>query len=165
MRHPCSGNFPFARAVALEEYTLEEIRDDIDAADRFIVDTLGVRARTFAYPCEQTFVGRGRDCRSYVPVVAERFLAGRGYRGEIANYSGYCDLSRFDAAGCDSTGFDELARLIDAAAATGSWLILCGHEIGVPDDRLNTDADVLRRVIACEAGPSCARLLASPLPV
>ncbi len=147
VNHPCSGNFAFARDVALEEYTVARMQDEITAADRFIDEQLDVRPKTFAYPCGQTFVGRGRACRSYVPLVAERFLAGRGYRAESANDPGFCDLSRLDAAGCDNLSAEELIRLIDTARSTGAWLILCGHEIGTPDDRLNTDPAALRRAL------------------
>ncbi|TVR54721.1 MAG: polysaccharide deacetylase [Spirochaetaceae bacterium] len=147
LNHPCSGNFVFSRNVALEDYTLARMQDEITGADRFIDDQLGLRPKTFAYPCGQTFVGRGRACRSYVPLVAERFLAGRGYRGESANDPEFCDLSRLDAAGCDNSSADDLVRLIDSARSAGAWLILCGHEIGNSDDRLNTDPAALRRAL------------------
>ena len=52
-----------------------------------------MKPRTFAYPCGQRFVGRGFEVRSYVPPVAERSLAGRGYLDESANDPAVCDLA------------------------------------------------------------------------
>src|SRR5436309_3602498 len=80
--HPCTGNFPWARQNALEEFTLARMEKEILGANAAIRESLGVTPRTFAYPCGQTFVGRGADAKSYVPLVAKHFLAGRGYHGE-----------------------------------------------------------------------------------
>src|SRR5690606_234668 len=71
LTHSCSGNFPFAREKALEQHTLARMRAELVEANERIAALLGTTPRTFAYPCGQTFVGRGRDTRSYVPVVAE----------------------------------------------------------------------------------------------
>jgi peptidoglycan-N-acetylglucosamine deacetylase len=78
LTHPCSGNFRFSRTNALEDYTLERIEQDILAANQQIEALLGVVPQTFAYPCGQTYVGRGVNLRSYVPVVALAL-----HRGEV----------------------------------------------------------------------------------
>ena len=70
LTHSCSGNFPFARHKALEDHTVDRMRQELVEANRRITALLGVAPRTFAYPCGQTFVGRGHATRSYVPVVA-----------------------------------------------------------------------------------------------
>ena len=57
--HPCSGNFPFSRDKALEDYTLGQMRRELLEANDTIEDLLGVRPVSFAYPCGQktiTFV-------------------------------------------------------------------------------------------------------------
>ena len=59
--------------------------EQLDGANEQIRRMLGVTPKTFAYPCGQKFVGRGLDVRSYVPLVADRFLAGRGYLDESSN--------------------------------------------------------------------------------
>jgi peptidoglycan/xylan/chitin deacetylase (PgdA/CDA1 family) len=73
--HPCSGNFEFASSNALEDWTLQAIAADVDAATTSIEHLVGTRPLTFAYPCGQSFVGRGRQRQSYVPLIAERFVA------------------------------------------------------------------------------------------
>lgn len=148
MNHPCSGNFPFAKDSALEDYTLDAMKRELHEADDFIERHLAVKPVSFAYPCGQTFVGRGTDARSYVPLVAERYLAGRGYRDESVNDPAFCDLSRLNASGMDGVDGNHLIRLVNEAIDTRGWLLLAGHEIGVPDNRLNTDVEALRRVLS-----------------
>jgi peptidoglycan/xylan/chitin deacetylase (PgdA/CDA1 family) len=57
--HPCTANYSFSRANALEDYTLEMMAAQLDGANAEIESLLGVKPRTFAYPCGQKFVGRG----------------------------------------------------------------------------------------------------------
>ena len=128
--HPCSGNFLWSRDRALEDQTLESIAADIDRATREIEELIGVRTRTFAYPCGQKFVGRGRHTRSYVPVVAERLLAGRGWLGEGPNDPAFCDPAQLLGMEFDGLAFAAVNALIEQAAERGAWLILCGHDVG-----------------------------------
>src|SRR5713101_5746724 len=79
LTHPCTGNYAFSARNALEDYTLQMMARQLDEANDEIQKLLGVKPTTFAYPCGLKFVGRGRDVKSYVPLVAERFLVGRGY--------------------------------------------------------------------------------------
>src|SRR5437868_5403453 len=94
LTHPCSANFPWAQKNALEDYSLGRMEEEITGASAQIADLLGVRATTFAYPCGQTFVGRGENVRSYVPLVAKHFNAGRGFNAESATLPGVCDLAQ-----------------------------------------------------------------------
>jgi peptidoglycan/xylan/chitin deacetylase (PgdA/CDA1 family) len=130
MTHPCTGNYPAFRWNSLEGMTLEGMAKDIDDATEAIVRRLGVKPRDFAYPCGQTFVGRGREVKSYVPLVAERFLSGRKWLNEDANDPSFCDLSQLLAFESDGKTFDALKVLVDKAASEGRWLILVGHEVG-----------------------------------
>ncbi|RZJ84001.1 MAG: hypothetical protein EOO20_21820, partial [Chryseobacterium sp.] len=43
------------------------------ASSKAIKDELGVTATLFAYPCGQKYIGRGKDLKSYVPLIAEMF--------------------------------------------------------------------------------------------
>jgi peptidoglycan/xylan/chitin deacetylase (PgdA/CDA1 family) len=130
MTHPCTGNYPAFRWNSLEDMTLEGMAKDIDDATEAIVRRLGVKPRDFAYPCGQTFVGRGREVKSYVPLVAERFRSGRKWLSEDANDPAFCDLAQLLALESDGKPFDALKSLVDKAAAEGRWLILVGHEVG-----------------------------------
>ncbi|MGD8501036.1 MAG: polysaccharide deacetylase family protein [Phycisphaerales bacterium] len=130
LTHPCSGNFPFIRERALEDYTLDRMRSELAEANNIIERLLGVRPVSFAYPCGQKFVGRGRNLKSYVPLVAEEFLAGRGWMDEWANDPAFCDTAQLMAMELDGKDFEQVKQLIDRTLANGGWLIFCGHNIG-----------------------------------
>jgi len=68
--HPCTGNFPWSRSNALENYTVAMMENELDSANRDTESLLGVKPTTFAYPCGEKFIGRGTETRSYVPLVA-----------------------------------------------------------------------------------------------
>lgn len=131
LTHPCSGNFAFARHNPLESYTLERMeRDELLAANDAIGKLLGVQPVTFAYPCGQTFVGRGENARSYVPLVARHYQAGRGFMGESGNDPLFCDLAQAIALNCDGVSFEQMKAWLDRAIEQGEWLILAGHDVG-----------------------------------
>ncbi|HTV01768.1 MAG TPA: polysaccharide deacetylase family protein [Luteitalea sp.] len=153
LTHSCSGNFPFAREKALEAHTIERMRAELVEANGRIEALLGVRPRTFAYPCGQTFVGRGRETRSYVPVVAELFLAGRGWLDEAANDPAFVDLAQTLGVEMDGKDFAQIKSLLDDARARGAWLVLAGHEIGA-DGRQTTRVAMLDELLAYAANPA-----------
>jgi peptidoglycan/xylan/chitin deacetylase (PgdA/CDA1 family) len=130
MRHACTDNFPFSKGKALEDYTLEQMAAELDQANAEIEHSLGVRPVTFAYPCGQKFVGRGVNVKSYVPLVASRFLAGRGWRDEAPTAPAVCDLAQLMTMELDGLTWEQLKVLIEQARKTGGWLVLCGHDIG-----------------------------------
>jgi peptidoglycan-N-acetylglucosamine deacetylase len=94
VNHPCTGNFPWSLHNALENYTLDEMSRQLDESNAQIEQRLGVRATTFAYPCGQKFVGRGPGMKSYVPLIGQKFLVGRGYMDEYYNDPVFCDLAQ-----------------------------------------------------------------------
>ncbi len=152
LTHPCSGNFDFSHENALEEMTLEDIGRELDEASRRIDELLGVRPATFAYPCGNTFVGRGRYTRSYVPLVADRFLAGRGYLNGQTNDPKRCDPSQLVSVGLDRAPLSYARDLIDTAVDEGSWLVFTAHDIGAGDDvELSVDVDALEAVLRLAA--------------
>jgi len=130
LTHPCSGNFPFIGKRALENYTLDMMRNELEESNNIIERLLGVRPVSYAYPCGQKYVGRGRDVKSYVPVVAEEFLAGRGWMDEWANDPTFCDMAQLMAMELDGKDFEQVKQLIDRTLANGGWLVFCGHDIG-----------------------------------
>ncbi len=130
LTHSCSGNFPFSRQKALEEHSLARMREELVTANRRITELLGVTPRTFAYPCGQTYVGRGRHTQSYVPLIAELFVAGRGWLDEAANDPSYVDLAQTMGVEMDGKDFAQIRPLLDEARKNGAWLVLAGHDIG-----------------------------------
>lgn len=144
--HPCTGNHAFSRDHALETYTLAQIAEELRGCSDDIEGLTGLRPQTFAYPCGQTFVGRGLGVQSYVPVVAGQFLAGRGYESGHPNDPAYCDLAQLNARRLDGLSFASARLLIDEALELGSWLIFAGHEIGTATRKQTTDARELSKL-------------------
>ncbi len=143
MRHPCTGNFPWSKQKALEDYTLAQMAAELDQASAKIESVLGVPPLTYAYPCGMKYVGRGKHTRSYVPLVAERFLAGRGWRDEGANDPAFCDPAQLMTIEFDGLTFEQLKAVVDETAKNGFWLVLCGHDVG-PGGRQTTRVETLR---------------------
>jgi len=130
LTHPCSGNFSFARERALENYTLDNMRNELEESNIIIERLLNVRPVSFAYPCGQKFVGRGQNVKSYAPIVAEKFLAGRGWMDEWSNDPTFCDMAQLMGVELDGKDFEQVKQWIDKTTANGGWLVFCGHEIG-----------------------------------
>jgi peptidoglycan/xylan/chitin deacetylase (PgdA/CDA1 family) len=129
LKHPCSGNFPWARPTALEEYSLQQMHDELAQANKEIRELLGVECTEFAYPCGQTFVGRGKETKSYVPVIASSFSSGRLWLSEAPNDPTYCDFAQLTGVESDGKDFEELLPVIESAVKNGQWLVLAGHEM------------------------------------
>ncbi len=151
--HPCTANFAFSRKNALEDYSLERIEAEMSEASRVVRRELGVSPVSFAYPCGQSFVGRGLDVRSYVPLVARDFRSGRGFLGEAANDPSLCDPAQLLAVALDGLSFDELRPVVEKAAAEGRWLILAGHDIG-PGGFQTTRLDTLEALCRYARDPA-----------
>lgn len=153
LTHSCSGNFPFSRQKALEDHTLPRMRAELMEANERIARLLGVTPRTFAYPCGQTFVGRGRETQSYVPIVAELFLAGRGWLAESSNDPEVVDLAQTLGVEMDGKDFAQIRPLLDEARGRGAWLVLAGHDIGA-GGRQTTRVAMLDELLAYVKNPA-----------
>ncbi|HVR69853.1 MAG TPA: polysaccharide deacetylase family protein [Vicinamibacteria bacterium] len=153
LTHPCSGNFPWARQKALEDYTVDRMRRELVDANARVKELLGVTPETFAYPCGQSFVGRGRETRSYVPVVAELFLAGRGWLDEAPNDPRFGDPAQVLAIEMDGKDFPQILPALEQARETGGWVVLAGHEIG-PSGRQTTRLGLLEKLIPYARDPA-----------
>jgi peptidoglycan-N-acetylglucosamine deacetylase len=127
--HPCSENFEWSRKKALETYDLSTMQSELDSANRYIKTNFGIRAVSFAYPCGQTYTGRGTGTKSYVPVIASMFESGRGWLGETPNDPLYCNMAQLTGIELDGKSFDQIIKLIETAGVKGQWLILAGHEM------------------------------------
>ena len=146
--HPCTGNFPWAKANALENYTLTSMRQELLEANQQIQQMLGVTPVSFAYTCGNTFVGRGANTKSYAPLVHELFESGRGWLNESANDPAFADMALLQGVEMDGKDFEtEIKPLVDEAVKNGSWLLLAGHEIG-EGGRQTTRVKMLEELIA-----------------
>src|SRR5690606_8583023 len=126
---------------SLEEMTLEDIGWEVDETNRRLAEVFPEQgAVSFAYPCYQPFVGRGVERKSYVPVVLERCVAGRG-RGEQSNDPIYCDLGYLWSWTCERMTGQTVMCIVEQAAAKGRWVILTVH--GIQEGHLSvTEGDL-----------------------
>ena len=145
--HPCTGNFSWSQDKALEDYTLVQMSQELDSANRLINLVLGITPSSFGYPCGQTYVGRGLETESYVPLVSAMFETGRTWMDEGPNDPVYCDLAQLTGMELDGKTFEDIMILIEAARAKGSWLVLAGHEMdtGGPQTSILSTIDSLCR--------------------
>ncbi len=148
MTHTCSGNFSFCSSHSLEEMTLAEMEAEFVESNRQIEELVGVKPVSFAYPCGQKFVGRGKKLKSYVPLVAKHYLTGRGWRDEYFNAPDRCDLAQLAGIEFDGADFEQVRPQIDEAAQTGNWLVLAGHDIGTDPRRQMTLVPTLEAICA-----------------
>jgi peptidoglycan/xylan/chitin deacetylase (PgdA/CDA1 family) len=151
--HPCSGNFAWSRMHALENYTLDSMRNELTEANSRILQLLGVKPGVFAYPCGQKFVGRGVNTKSYVPVIAEMFKTGRGFLEEAANDPAFTDFAQITGIEMDDKDFEQLLPLLIEARKNGQWIVLAGHEMGEAGVQ-TTRFSMLRKLIAYAQDPS-----------
>jgi peptidoglycan/xylan/chitin deacetylase (PgdA/CDA1 family) len=151
--HPCTGNFPWSRQKAIENYTLKKMRSELILANKDIKELLGVEAEVFAYPCGQTYIGRGENTKSYVPVVSKLFLSGRGWLDEGPNAPQFCDLAQLTGMEMDGKDFEQILPLIENAKKSGAWLVLAGHEMGTSGNQ-TTRLNMLKKLIEYAQNPA-----------
>jgi hypothetical protein len=132
--HTCShyvSRNHFGGKRGFEDLTLDEVEVDILLAqERLRQIAPHQQDWTFAYPASQTEVGRGTERRSYIPIVAKHFLAGR-IRGEygFGNFPHLIDLAAvWTQTTVRMSGF-EMIGLVEELTAQGQWVILGFHEI------------------------------------
>lgn len=152
-KHPCTGNFAWSRANALENYTLNQMKEELIQSNKRIQQLLGVSPRSFAYPCGQKFVGRGKSTQSYVPVVAEVFTSGRGWLDEASNDPLFCDFAQLTGVESDGKDFDAILTLIKQAKKEHRWLVLAGHEMAEGGAQ-TTRLAMLRQLLAYAKDPA-----------
>lgn len=128
MTHPCSENFLWSRRKPLEAYTLGDMKAELLETSAQLEALLGVAPTTFAYPCGQTFVGRGEGKQSYTPLIAELFTSGRGWLDEAPADPLFCDLAEVSGMKMDDIDFEALLPTIEYARANNLWLVLVGHD-------------------------------------
>ena len=117
----------------LEYRRLDEVeRELVEADKRFRTVFPDVERWSFCYPCYNTFVGRGLNRQSYVPIVARRFFAARA-GGEMSNSINspyHADLHCLNSWKCERRSAAELIGLVERTTTQGGWSILTFHGIG-----------------------------------
>ena len=154
LSHPCTINYGSNSKNVLENYTLEMMEQEMDGANVGIEKLLGVKPSTFAYPCGQKYVGRGRNVKSYIPLVAERFIVGREWLSENSNTPASCDLSHVMGMKIDGMTFEQVKELIDQTVKNRKWLVLCGHNINPSGRGLTTFTSTLEELCKYAQDPA-----------
>ncbi|MCG7537586.1 polysaccharide deacetylase family protein [Pseudoalteromonas sp. OOF1S-7] len=146
--HLCTGNFAWLRAQnkGLEQVDLAWLEQDILTTNQYLKTQLGIEPRSFAYPCGNTFVGRGANVKSYVPLIARHFDTGRTWLDETANNPAYTDFAQLTGIRMDGMTFDELKTTLETLRENNKWIILAGHEVG-ENGLYSVDARVLSQLI------------------
>ena len=123
--HPCTVNYGWPPEAQLETYTLQRMRTELDSASAVIKNLLGIKPVSFAYPCGQTFVGKGVNTKSYIPLVASAFETGRLWLSEGPNDPVFCDMAQLTGMELDGKSFDQVKALIESARKKGvnGWFL------------------------------------------
>jgi len=137
--HPCSLNAHLEWSPHnLRNLTLNEIALNMDQAQARIAAVFPHQiATSFAYPCYESDVGHGTNRCSYVPLVAERFVAGRA-KGEYANQPGWCDLYHLSSWSMERKSGAEMIGRVEQVIAQQRWGILAFH--GIQEANLSVNA-------------------------
>ncbi|MCZ6772257.1 MAG: polysaccharide deacetylase family protein [Proteobacteria bacterium] len=147
-RHTCSCRHDFGdnRSFCLERITIADIAQVIDAGSAVLRETFDheLRDQSFAYPCYESFAGAGLRRKSYVPEVANRYLAGRAGE-DRGNDPVRADISHLSSYSVDGRTFEQIITIIEQDLAHGRWVILTFH--GVSGDWLSIDLAVLERLL------------------
>ncbi|HTV22658.1 MAG TPA: polysaccharide deacetylase family protein [Polyangiaceae bacterium] len=135
MHHPCDCSHAWVpRGYTTQDYDLSRMGRELDETLELLAALGAPPPYTFAYPCGETRVGT--PPASYVPLVAERFLAARGVEPRIADP--WRDPLELVPAHDGAKSPEELVALVDRAVNEGGWLVLLFH--GVGGDHLPVDA-------------------------
>lgn len=147
--HLCTGNFQWLRDLnaGLEQVDLAWLEQDIQKATQSLKAQLGTDIKSFAYPCGQTFVGRGSEVKSYVPLVAKHFETGRRWMDETGNNPGYVDFAQLTSLPMDGRTYEQIIEMIEYFRMNNAWIILAGHEVGQLA-QYSTDTEVLEKLLA-----------------
>lgn len=130
LSHWCSNNI-FGKRGGLEDLTLANMESDILAAQQRLIQIAPDQQDwTFAYPCYNTEMGKGEARKSYVPVVAKHFVAGRiGGEYGFANNPLVMDLAACWGTTTDRMSSFEMIGLVEQLTRNGLWVILVFHQI------------------------------------
>jgi len=129
MVHPCDETQDWVRPQnRLEVYTLDRMSKELDDSIVFLQKLTSKKPTTFAYPCGESYVGKGKDEKSYVPLVAQKFLAGRTTENQLA-VPGTFPLAEVPCVDAWSAG-DQLVEWVKRAVEKGAWVVFMFHGVG-----------------------------------
>ena len=127
MAHPCNLNTD----PTLLSWTLDMIEADVRETERRLDLAFPEQgARSFAYPCYESDVGRGAERQSYTPIIARHFPAARAKGlSNRGNHPLYADLHHLSSWGAERMTATEMIGLVEACAVAGWWGIFTFHGV------------------------------------
>lgn len=159
--HPAVSSKPWVtEGIALDHYSLDRMRNELDVANRWLQAVDGRTRRSFAFPCSNPWLGRqgwprrllarlrldrtriagwidrfGLDFGSrlidYTPLVREIFPASRCGGIEPGQVPDRVrDHHRVRAIGGDGMGREQLSTTLATARARGNWIVFVFHGVG-----------------------------------
>ncbi len=135
LMHPCSLNIDadWLQGRNLRDWTLQRLQEDILEAQRRINLAFPEQKHTtFAYPCYEDAVGKGKQRVCYTPFIAEHFVAARHkgeLRGELANDPRVCDRHHLSSWPVERRDSPFMIGLIEQAMHLGRWAVFTFHGI------------------------------------
>jgi len=146
--------------IALEGYTLDRMRRELELANQVLTMVDGLSERSFAFPCSNPWLGQhgwprrlltrlkldrtrlmgfidrhdldfGSGLTDYTPLVRELFPAARcGGVGVQELPVLPLDRHRVRGVAGDGLSLPELLNALEIAASRGAWLVLVFHGVG-----------------------------------
>ena len=146
-RHPCSCNHRFMpRELCLDNIGLQDIRNAMAVTAAWLDSLAPAQAgqRSWAYPCYESWVGRGSARESYVPVVSQTFVAGRAGM-EMTNDPRWMDLAFTRSYEMHGQNAEQIIEMVERGVRRGHWVVLTFHGIG--DDYIRTTTEDFSDVV------------------
>ena len=143
--HPCRKNQGHDRLpdeYDLLSYTPRRWSDEMRTANAILSSLDGRQERSFGNTCCNTDLGEGDTLHSLEPLIDELFVAGRGPCNNRVVDAATINFNALGHFSGDSRGFDRLRQEIDAAVASGGWIIYMIHGVGEGTHSLYIDPGV-----------------------
>jgi len=162
--------------IAIDNYSLDRMRVELDIANRMLEAVDGKAQRSFAFPCSNPWLGRpgwprraltrlglertrlmgwvdrfgldfGSQLVDYTPLVRTAFPAARCGGMSVQDVAATpSDRHRVRAVGGDGENIEALSAAVDLAKARGAWLVLVFHGIG-GGHHMSCDLEVFRALV------------------
>lgn len=119
IHHPAWSSKPYvSEGNAIERYTLDRMRRELEVANRILAGIDGRDERTFAYPCCNPILGR--------PGLGKRLLKGMGL--ERTRFTGFLNRHPWADAGSTETSYEPVVRELFLAARAGGERFSAGAD-------------------------------------
>ncbi|MCE9591197.1 MAG: polysaccharide deacetylase family protein [Planctomycetes bacterium] len=151
--HPCRREPPeryawLAPEYDLAHYTPQRWCQEVDVANLVLHLADGKTRRTFGNTCCNTTIGSGAGQASLEPFILQRFVAARGALSNKPIDPARANPAALGNMNGDGRAFEQLRAEIDAAAATGQWIVYMFHGVGKGTHSGFIESDEHRRLIA-----------------